>query len=187
MENETMEQAFASYTLETAPEGSRPMLEGAKKKFGIVPAPLGKLAASPQFLEAFEAGNAIWQKTTLSALEREVVVMVVARENGCEYCVALHTQLLGALRADAATIAALREGEPLPDPKLQALASFTRAVLEARGKADPSAFFAAGYGARHALDVVVGVGTYTLTTYANRLVDVELDPGLERFRWEKRA
>jgi uncharacterized peroxidase-related enzyme len=178
---------FPTYSLDTAPEASRPMLEGAKKKFGIVPAPLTKLAASPQLLQAFEGGNAIWSSTSLSALEREIVVMVVARENGCEYCVALHTQILGALKADAHTVAALRDGAPLSDPKLEALAAFTRALVETRGKADPTAFFAAGYDARHALDVIVGIGTYTLTTYANRLTDVRLDPGLERFRWEKKG
>ncbi|MGZ3454624.1 MAG: carboxymuconolactone decarboxylase family protein, partial [Polyangiales bacterium] len=79
-----------------------------------------------------------------------------------------------------------REERARPHSKLQALAAFTRAVLASRGKADPSELFAAGYDARHALDVVVGIGTYTLTTYANRLVDAELDPGLQRFRWEKR-
>ncbi|MGZ3456712.1 MAG: carboxymuconolactone decarboxylase family protein, partial [Polyangiales bacterium] len=124
-----MSQAFAAYTLETAPEASRPALEGAKKKFGIVPAPLTKLAASPQFLEAFEKGNAVWQTTSLDAIEREVVTMVVATENGCDYCVALHTQILGALRAEPALIEALREERALPDSKLQALAAFTRAVL----------------------------------------------------------
>jgi uncharacterized peroxidase-related enzyme len=178
---------FPTYTLDTAPEASRPVLEGAKKKFGIVPAPLGKLAASPELLRAFEEGNTIWAGTSLTALEREVVVMVVARENGCEYCVALHTRLLFALEAEAEAVGALRDGTPLPDAKLEALAAFTRALIDTRGKADPSAFFAAGYDARQALDVVVGIGTYTLTTYANRLVDVQLDPGLEKFRWEKKA
>lgn len=178
---------FTTYTLDTAPEASRPMLEGAKKKFGVVPAPLAKLAASPELLRAFEGGNEIWAATSLTTVEREVVVMVVARENGCEYCVALHTQILFALKADPSLVTALRDGAALSDPKLEALAAFTRALIDTRGKADPSAFFAAGYDARQALDVVVGIGTYTLTTYANRLTDVALDPGLERFRWEKKG
>jgi hypothetical protein len=31
----------------------------------------------------------------------------------------------------------------------------------------------------------MGVGTYTLTTYANRLVEAPLDPMLTRFAWEE--
>lgn len=177
---------FIDHTLESAPTASRPILEKAKKKFGVVPAPLAKLAASPKFLEAFEGGNVFWHATSLSPVQREVVTMVVARFNGCHYCVALHTQLLVALRADAETIEALRAGTPLPTPSLEALARFTRTLLETRGAVpddEQRAFVDAGYTPEQALEVLVGVGTYTLTTMANRLARVELDPGLRRYAW----
>ncbi len=42
------------------------------------------------------------------------------------------------------------------------------------------AFFDAGFQQRHALDVVVGVAAYTLSTFANRLTRAPVDPQLQR-------
>ncbi|MEH0937213.1 hypothetical protein [Micromonospora psammae] len=49
------------------------------------------------------------------------------------------------------------------------------------------AFLAAGFERRHALDVVLGVGTYTISTFANRLTDAPLDPPLAAYAWEPAA
>jgi hypothetical protein len=40
---------------------------------------------------------------------------------------------------------------------------------------------------RNALEVVLGVGTYTLSTYANRLTDAPLDDPLTPFAWSGAA
>ncbi|BCJ59097.1 carboxymuconolactone decarboxylase family protein [Micromonospora endophytica] len=68
-------------------------------------------------------------------------------------------------------------GTPLPDERLEALRLFTLAVLDHRGAVpdeELSAFLAAGFQPRHALDVVLGVGTYTISTFANRLTRAPL-------------
>jgi hypothetical protein len=52
------------------------------------------------------------------------------------------------IKMDPAVIAALRDGEPLPDPKLEALHRFTTIVVRERGFAsdpDVEAFLAAGH------------------------------------------
>ncbi|NCL75950.1 hypothetical protein [Rhodococcus sp. YH1] len=46
-------------------------------------------------------------------------------------------------------------------------------------------FTAAGFTARNALEVVLGVGTFTLSTLANRLTAAELDPPLAPFAWRR--
>jgi len=38
---------------------------------------------------------------------------------------------------------------------------------------------------RNALDVVLGVGTYTMSTLANRMVRAPLDDQLSQFAWEQ--
>ncbi len=43
---------------------------------------------------------------------------------------------------------------------------------------DLDAFEAAGWSARAALEVVLGIGTYTLSTFANRLTGATIDPEL---------
>ncbi len=177
--------AFPDHTLETAPARARRALEQAADDFGFVPSALARLATSPAAVAAFGSGVAHFDRSTLTSLEREVVVFTVARRNGCEYCVALHTSLLGRQDVDRAMLDALRAGAPLCDARLEALRRFAEALLDTRGAvadADRAAFFAAGFRPEQALDVVVGIGAYTLSTFANRLTRAPLDPALEPFR-----
>lgn len=43
------------------------------------------------------------------------------------------------------------------------------------------AFLAHGYTARNALEVVLGIGTYTMSTLANRMTGAPVDPQLAAF------
>jgi AhpD family alkylhydroperoxidase len=110
--------------------------------------------------------------------------MTMATRNDCHVCVAMHTARLTALRADAGLIAALRGGESLADPRLEALRSFTLRVLETAGDVgEPAlgAFLGHGYTERNALEVVLGIGTYTMSTLANRLTGAPVDDALREF------
>ena len=67
---------------------------------------------------------------------------------------------------------ALTAGERLGDARLAALQAFVEDAIARAGDvgdATWAAFRAAGFTHADALDVVLGVGTYTLTTFANRL------------------
>lgn len=179
-------ETFVDHTIETAPADSRAALEGAARKFGHIPSPLARLAESPTAVAAFHAGLLQFERSSLGPLEREVVVFVVATRNACHYCVALHSRLLALSKTEPTSIEALRASTPLPDARLEALRRFTNAAIDARGDVDDGerdAFFRAGYTPRHALDVVVGIATYTLSTFANRMTRAPLDAPLEPFRW----
>jgi AhpD family alkylhydroperoxidase len=181
-----MPLTFIDHTTESAPAAARAALEGAARKFGHVPSPLARLAESPSAVAAFHSGLGHFDRSSLDMLEREVVVFVVATRNECHYCVALHSLQLTTSGVDADLLVSLREQRPLGDGRLEALRQFTHAVLDTRGDVDDAAraaFFAAGYTAQQALDVVVGIATYTLSTLANRLTRAPLDAPLERFRW----
>lgn len=176
---------FIDHTVESAPLDVRPALEGAKKKFGGVPKPLARLAASPTAVAAFQDLLGHFDASSLGAVEREVVTLVVATTNACHYCVALHSRLAASALGPEA-IAALRRGEPLADARLDAVRRFTLAAIASRGDVpddERAAFAAAGFTARQALDVVVGIATYTLSTFANRLTRAPLDRALEPYRW----
>jgi alkylhydroperoxidase family enzyme len=111
-------------------------------------------------------------------------VMTIATRNECHVCVAMHTARLATLRADAGLVAALRDGGPLADPRLDAIRVFTLRVLEtAGGVGDPAlrAFFSHGYTEQNALEVVLGIGTYTMSTLANRLTGAPVDAALLQF------
>jgi hypothetical protein len=48
-------------------------------------------------------------------------------------------------------------------------------------------FLACGYTRQHALEVVLGIGTYTMSTLANRLTAAPLDDQLSAFAWHTDA
>jgi AhpD family alkylhydroperoxidase len=183
----TANAPFVTHTAETAPEPARPLVEGAQSQFGYVPSPVGKMATSPELLTAFFQTNGLFQQSTLSELEREVVVMTIATHVGCHYCVAMHTALLVQQNTPEEAVCSLREATPLADERLETLRTFTLAVLDGRGEVPRQVldgFLDAGYTERNALEVVLGIGSYTLTTYANRLTQAPLDEAFEPFRWE---
>ncbi|MEU5831552.1 carboxymuconolactone decarboxylase family protein [Micromonospora tulbaghiae] len=177
---------FTTYEPDTAPAAARPVMAGVRRSLGHLPAAVGLMAGSPELLKGFLAANAAFEATDLDPVAREVVVLTVATRNGCHLCVAMHTATLVRHVAAPELIEALRAGTTLPDPRLEALRRFTVAVLDHRGAvpdADLDALLAAGWQPRHALDVVLGVGTYTISTFANRLTEAPLDEPLAAYAW----
>ncbi|MCM4077400.1 carboxymuconolactone decarboxylase family protein [Paractinoplanes hotanensis] len=164
---------FAQHTLASAPAGSRPLMEQTVEHLGHLPGPVARLAESPEMLGGFLQASDLFEHSTLDPLAREVVVMVIAARNDCRVCLGLHTGRLRGLGADAALITGLRAKTPPADERLAALWTFTLRVLETAGEVpddELAAFLAAGFTTRNALEVVLGIGTYTMSTLANRLV-----------------
>ncbi|TAM40566.1 MAG: carboxymuconolactone decarboxylase family protein, partial [Burkholderiaceae bacterium] len=105
--------------------------------------------------------------------------------NGCGFCAAGHTAIARKkLGLPEEVIAALRNTQALRDPKLNALALFTVAVLEQKGRvsdAELSAFLKAGYSQANVLEVVLGVSLATLCNYANNLAQTPINAELQAF------
>jgi len=173
-----MTRSFIDYDLDTAASAAHEVLAENKKKFGFIPSPLARLAVSPVALQAAIAGLTAFEHTSLAPLEREVLAMTMGVKNGCHYCISLHRRLLKMLEAPAGLSEALEQGQRLESPKLEAVRVFTLALLERTGDVADEAwqqFLAAGFDRAAALEVVVGVAAYTLTTFANRLTEAPLD------------
>ena len=175
---------FPEYTIDSAPAGSRRFMVATQNHLGYLPAATARWAASPDLLEGFGKLNAIFENGTLDPVAREVVVMTIATRNGCHVCVAMHTARLTALEASPEVIAALRSALPVPDERLDAVRVFTLRVLDTAGDVGDDAleaFLASGYTTRNALEVVLGIGTYTMSTLANRLTGAPVDEQLSAF------
>ncbi|MDO4233139.1 MAG: carboxymuconolactone decarboxylase family protein [Lautropia sp.] len=172
-------------TVETAPEAAKPRVEAALKNNGFLPNLIGVLANSPAALEMYQEVGLINAKTSLSAAEREVVQITAAVDNGCGFCKAGHTALSKKKKLmDDAEIDALRDGAELKDPKLAALARFTRAVMLHKGNvpdAQLAAFKAAGYNDAQVLEVILGVALATLCNYANNMARSDINPQLQPY------
>ncbi|MFD7646002.1 carboxymuconolactone decarboxylase family protein [Kitasatospora sp. NPDC059795] len=174
-------QYFPTLTPETAPPAARRSLEQITRHLGHLPEAAGRLAHAPQLLDGFLKLTALFDATELDPLVRETVVLTIATRNGCHLCVAMHTATLTRLAADPELIAALRAQQPLPDARLEAVRRFVHSALDHTGavpEPDLAALFAHGFTPRNALEIVLGIGAYTLSTFANRLTGAPVDPQL---------
>ena len=169
------QRQFPRFDETTAPEAARAALLTTKRAFGALPEPLARYASSPLTLNTALAGLDAFERSALAPLEREVLAMTMAHRNHCHFCLALHQRLLTAQGAPEELRNELVAGSALSDPRLEALRRFVLALLDERGDVSNRVwtdFREAGYSHQQALDVVTGVSVYTLTTLANRLVEV---------------
>jgi AhpD family alkylhydroperoxidase len=179
---------FAAYTAETAPEASKPILDGVKGAFGFIPNLQAHMAESPELLAGYSALWDLFSKSTLTPHEQQVVYLTSNFENECHYCMAGHTTLAKMQKMDPAVIEALRAGTALPDAKLEALHRFATLVVGNRGwvsDADVDAFLAAGYTRRNVFEVVLGVATKVMSNYTNHIVHTPLDSFMQGNEWSK--
>jgi AhpD family alkylhydroperoxidase len=167
-------RAFPSFDETTAPAGSREPLAKTQRAFGGIPAPLARYASSPRLLLAALGGLETFEGSSLEPLEREVLAMTMGRYHGCKFCLNHHRHLLRVQNAPAELITALEQGRALASPRLEALRAFILASLEHHGDVPPPVwtnFREAGYSHAQALDVILGISVYTLTTLTNRLTE----------------
>ena len=111
-------------------------------------------------------------------------------EHGCHYCVPAHTGIAKMMGIDDAITEALRNETPLPTPRLEALRTFTLAMVRSRGNvtdAETQAFLAAGYTKQQILEVVLGVAQKVMSNYTNHLAQTPVDEVMQKFAWEKKV
>lgn len=175
-------------TIEDAPAEAKDRLVTAEKANGYLPNLLRVLANAPVALETYLTVGAINARASLTLAEREAVQITVAATHGCGFCVAGHTAISykkAGLNEDI--VDALRGRAAVPDPRLDAVARFTEAVIAGRGAVSDdalAAFKAAGFDDRAALEVVLGVSLATLCNFANNLGQPPLNDELSAWRWE---
>ncbi|MEM6903940.1 MAG: carboxymuconolactone decarboxylase family protein [Pseudomonadota bacterium] len=178
---------FTFHSVDTAPEGSQAILEGATKKLGFTPNLFAAQAESPLALEAYTTLSAlIGEKSSFSPTEQQVVFFTGNTYHGCTFCVAAHTAISKGQKVDDAVIEALRNEQPLADAKLEALRQFAYKVIDQRGwvgDADTQAFLDAGYTKAHVLEVVTLVGLKVLSNYTNHFAHTPLNDAFKPFEW----
>ncbi|NNG37935.1 carboxymuconolactone decarboxylase family protein [Flexivirga sp. ID2601S] len=138
---------------------------------GGLPEAVARMAHSPVTLQTFLAANARLQESVLPPYDREVVILTVAVRNGCEVCITMHSNAFRRLGADDHQLRQAIGGAGV-DSRIGALRSFTLAMIDRTGAVtddERDAFLRAGYSPRAALEVALIIGTYTISTFANRL------------------
>ncbi len=96
-------------------------------------------------------GLETFEKSSLAPLEREVLAMTMGRVNGLQILPRPTTPASSSQKAPAHLLSNLEAGQPLADPRLEALRAFILALLERRGDVADNAwtnFREAGYTPR---------------------------------------
>ena len=170
---------FSPVSVETAPEQSRPMLQRVQKTFKFIPNLYATFANSPTLLEGYLGLEAVFEKASLTAVERHVVLLAASVENSCKYCTAAHSTVLKTfLHAPAEVVSAVRSNRPVADPKLNALVTLTKEIVSERGHVRAQTienFVAAGYKKDQVLEVLIGVALKTMSNYTDHISPNELD------------
>lgn len=180
---------FKIHTIESAPEASKPLLEGSLKAFSMLPNLHAVLASAPGALDAYQKLHELFTNTSFNAEELTVVWQTINVEHECHYCVPAHTGIAHSMKVDPALTEALRNGQAMPTEKLQALHDVTLSMVRNRGNVseqDMQAFFAAGYGQQQILEVILGLSQKVISNYVNHVAKTPVDPAFEKFAWTKK-
>lgn len=178
--------SFKVHTKETAQLKSAELLGNAEKTIGFIPNLLGVFAESPAALKAYLTIGQIFDESSLSPTEGQVVILAASRFNECHYCVAAHSVVANMQKVPSDVVEAIRNDLPIADSKLQALRVFTTAVVDKRGRIsddDIAAFLAAGYKNAQVLEVILGISFKILSNYTNHIADTPLDSAFKRKAW----
>ena len=77
--------SFKIHTIETAPAESKDILQKISDKWGFIPNFMAVVAESPAMLESYMALNDIFNKTSLTETERQIILMTNANKHECHY------------------------------------------------------------------------------------------------------
>ena len=175
------------HTPDTAPADSAAILENTAKALGFVPNLFGTFAEAPATLEAYQTLGGLFDRTSFNATERQVVLLAASRSNDCRYCLAAHSVIAGMQNVPRDVVDAIRDDQPIADPRLEALRQFTVAVVENRGWLDAEQlenFTSAGYGNQQILEVILGVAMKTISNYTNHVAATPVDAAFASETWQ---
>jgi len=153
------------------------LLDGVRKKYGMVPNLLATLANAPAALEAYLSLGQALGRSSLDGKTREAIALTVAGENGCDYCAAAHSAIGAGLGMAAEELAANLAGRS-SDPRVAAILRFARAVVVERGWVGDNELAearAAGLGDGEITEIVATVAASIFSNYFNHVAGTEVD------------
>ena len=179
-------ERFPVYTIDSAPEASKSALQDVQARFGMIPNLAGAMAISPVLIQAFIG---IFDKVhggNFTESQIQTVLLTDAVTNASSWAVALHSALGLQAGLDPADVAAMRAGRSPSDPKLGALSTLARTLIEKRGRLDDQdieRFLAAGFGRDLLLETITIVAASTITNYTGNVTNPPLESMLQAHAW----
>ena len=179
-------QDFPVYTIESAPEQSKPALQSLNAAFGMIPNIAGAMATSPVLINSLVG---LFQKVhggSFTETQIQILLLTNAVTNASSWAVAFHTALALREGLDPADVDAIREGRAPGDPRHAALSALARTLIEKRGRLDDrdiDAFTGAGFGKDLVLEVIAVVAASTITNYTGSVTRPPVDAPFQAYVW----
>ena len=180
---------FTLHDKDTAPEQSKPLLDNSLKAFGMIPGLHAVMAEAPGILEGYQKLHELVLDSSFDNDEKTVVWQTINVENACHYCVPAHTGIAKMMEVSDEITNALRDEAPLPSDKLEALRTFTLAVMRKHGtvsREDLNVFYEAAYQHRQVLAVLLVLSPKVKSTYVNHIAETPVDEPFKKFEWQKK-
>lgn len=168
---------FAVPTYEQAPEEVRTVFEQFRQSTGKMPNLYATIGYSANALTSYLQYTRQQAKGAFHARDREAVFLIVSQLNGCEYCLASHTQSAIKNGWKEEDTLLLRAGTS-PDKKWQVIYGIIRSAIESKGEVSDELldeFFALGYKEAALIDLFVLINVMSFTNYIYRLTKIPID------------
>lgn len=152
------------------------LFDKMQKQLGMVPNLYATFAYSESALGTYL--NLENGRTSLSTKQMEVINLVVSEVNSCNYCLAAHTVIAKNAGISKEQTIEMRSGSFSLDPSLNALAKLVKSMVTDKGHIEQKLiedFFKAGFNKENLVDVIIAVGSRTITNYLHAIVNVPVD------------
>jgi len=179
-------EQFPVYTIDSAPEGSKPALRDLQAAFGMIPNIAGAMATSPVLINSLVGLFGRVHGGSFTEAQIQTLLLTNAVTNACTWAVAFHTALALKEGLDPAEVDTIRAGHSPKDEKLGALSTLARTLIEKRGRIDDrdrERFLAAGFGKDHLLEVIAVVAASTITNYTGNVTNPPLEAPFQALVW----
>lgn len=178
---------YQTHTIETAPEESRPALQGLRQNFGLIPNLAATMAESPVLINGFVGAFSNFHGGSFTGGEKQVLLLTNAVTNRCAWAVAFHSTMALKEGVSREAVEGIRQGKLPADPRLATLAKTTRLLIETRGHLGSEAvaeFEAAGYSPAQLFEIIAGLAVSTMANYAGNVANPPLEAPFRGEAWQ---
>jgi uncharacterized peroxidase-related enzyme len=153
------------------------LLNQVQAQFGAVPNIFGVAANSQATLAAMLNFFGALSSTKLSKDITERIAVMVAQQNGCDYCLSAHTHIAKSVGVSDSEIRLAREIKS-EDSRIQSVLQFAHSVLVNKGHASNEEWNnlkELGFSDEELLEIVSNVCLNVFTNYINNSSKTEID------------
>jgi alkylhydroperoxidase family enzyme len=177
---------FIVHTIESAPEKSRPTLQGLKQKFGFLPNVAATMAENPVLLNGFIGSFGNFHGGSFNECEKQILLLTNAVIFQCHWTIAAQSTFALEYGVPEGDVLAIRAGKLPMDPKYAALSALSRTLIEKKGNitdTDIERFTSSGYSQVQVFEVILSIGISTMTATVTNVAGTPVEDRFKAQAW----